>query len=115
MVGFLYLRYTCDPEKLWSWYEPYLDDPEEFNASSNPNVKTCVSFALLSVCLSVTISCVGFRTMGEWLVGLLSENNYFSTILPRIPKKIQDSINVKVRGPERWSVYDHDRNTQSYA
>lgn len=32
-------------------------------------------------------------------MGLLSENNYFSTILPRIPKKIQDSINVKVKRP----------------
>lgn len=42
-VGFLYLRYTCDPEKLWGWYEPYLDDKEEFNAAANPNVKTYVN------------------------------------------------------------------------
>lgn len=41
-MGFLYLRYTCDPEKLWGWYEPYLDDKEEFNAAANPNVKTYV-------------------------------------------------------------------------
>jgi pre-mRNA-splicing factor 38B len=41
-VGFLYLRYTCDPEKLWSWFEPYLDDPEEFNAAANPQDQTCV-------------------------------------------------------------------------
>lgn len=41
-MGFLYLRYTCDPEELWKWFEPYLDDPEEFNASANPSVKTCV-------------------------------------------------------------------------
>jgi pre-mRNA-splicing factor 38B len=27
---------------------------------------------------------------------LLEENNYFGTILPRIPKKIQDSIKVKL-------------------
>lgn len=26
----------------------------------------------------------------------MEENNYFGTILPRIPKKIQDSIKVKV-------------------
>ncbi|KAF1316089.1 Pre-mrna-splicing factor 38b, partial [Globisporangium splendens] len=74
-VGFLYLRYTCDPEKLWGWYEPYLDDKEEFNAAANPNVKT---------------------TIGEWLVGLLEDINYFGTILPRIPKKIEDSIKVKL-------------------
>ncbi|KAJ0396348.1 hypothetical protein P43SY_008649 [Pythium insidiosum] len=74
-VGFLYLRYTCDPEKLWQWFEPYLDDAEEFNASANPSVQT---------------------TIGEWLQGLLQENNYFGTILPRLPKKIQDSIKVKL-------------------
>jgi len=37
----LYLRYTCDPEELWKWFEPYLEDPEEFNASANPSIKTC--------------------------------------------------------------------------
>ncbi|KAF0739508.1 hypothetical protein AaE_008792, partial [Aphanomyces astaci] len=39
-VGFLYLRYTCDPELLWEWYEPFLDDEEEFNASSNDAILT---------------------------------------------------------------------------
>ncbi|TDH73741.1 hypothetical protein CCR75_003647 [Bremia lactucae] len=75
VVGFLYLRYTCEPEDLWTWFEPYLEDPEEFNASANPSVKT---------------------TIGEWLIRLLEENNYFSTILPRIPKKIEDGIKVKL-------------------
>ncbi|GLE06579.1 hypothetical protein PINS_up015973 [Pythium insidiosum] len=74
-VGFLYLRYTCDPEKLWQWFEPYLDDAEQFNASANTSIQT---------------------TIGEWLQGLLQENNYFGTILPRLPKKIQDSIKVKL-------------------
>ena len=34
--------------------------------------------------------------MGEWLVSLLEENNYYGTILPRIPKRIEDGIKVKV-------------------
>ncbi|KAG3109848.1 hypothetical protein PI124_g13672 [Phytophthora idaei] len=75
VVGFLYLRFTCNPEELWTWFEPYLEDPEEFNASANPSVKT---------------------TIGDWLVALLEENNYFGTILPRIPKKIEDGIKVKL-------------------
>ncbi|OWZ08535.1 Pre-mRNA-splicing factor 38B [Phytophthora megakarya] len=75
VVGFLYLRFTCDPEELWTWFEPYLADPEEFNASANPSLKT---------------------TIGEWLVSLLEANNYFGTILPRIPKKIEDLIKVKL-------------------
>ncbi|ETV81479.1 hypothetical protein, variant [Aphanomyces astaci] len=74
-VGFLYLRYTCDPELLWEWYEPFLDDEEEFNASSNDAILT---------------------TMGAWIRSLLEDLNYFNTILPRIPKKIQDGIKVKL-------------------
>lgn len=27
-VGFLYLRYGCDPKELWDWYEPYIEDTE---------------------------------------------------------------------------------------
>jgi hypothetical protein len=51
------------------------------------------------------------RTIGAWLVSLLEENNYFGTILPRIPKKIEDGIKVKVSGAscawgdtERWGL-----------
>jgi pre-mRNA-splicing factor 38B len=29
-LGFLYLRYGCEAEKLWEWFEPYIDDTEEF-------------------------------------------------------------------------------------
>ncbi|RLN46012.1 hypothetical protein BBJ29_003826 [Phytophthora kernoviae] len=75
VVGFLYLRFTCEPEELWTWFQPYLEDTEEFNASANPSLKT---------------------TIGEWLITLLEENNYFGTILPRIPKKIEDGIKVKL-------------------
>ena len=27
-VGFLMLRYVADPKTLWSWYAPYVKDPE---------------------------------------------------------------------------------------
>ncbi|RMX69608.1 hypothetical protein KXD40_008247 [Peronospora effusa] len=85
VIGFLYLRFTCDPEELWTWFEPYLEDSEEFNASANPSLKT---------------------TIGEWLVKLLEENNYFGTILPRIPKKIEDGIKVKERAKENLAIVD---------
>ncbi|KAL4145642.1 hypothetical protein PRNP1_013308 [Phytophthora ramorum] len=75
VVGFLYLRFAFDPDELWTWFEPFLEDPEEFNASANTSLKT---------------------TIGEWLISLLEENNYFGTILPRIPKKIEDGIKVKL-------------------
>ncbi|RHY35372.1 hypothetical protein DYB32_000130 [Aphanomyces invadans] len=34
--------------------------------------------------------------MGAWIRSLLEDINYFNTILPRIPKKIQDGIKVKM-------------------
>ncbi|KAI9909045.1 hypothetical protein PsorP6_014559 [Peronosclerospora sorghi] len=91
VIGFLYLRYTCDPAKLWTWFEPYLDDPEAFNAAANPSLKT---------------------TMGDWLVRLLEENTYFGTILPRIPKKIEDGIKVKV---SEWEGGQSDAHGGGYA
>lgn len=27
-MGFLYLRYVCDPRKLWNWFHKYLRDAE---------------------------------------------------------------------------------------
>lgn len=41
-MGFLYLRYGCDPKELWEWFSPYIDDPEEFAPSSDPNLTMCV-------------------------------------------------------------------------
>ncbi len=29
-LGFLYLRYACESDTIWDWFEAYLDDPEEF-------------------------------------------------------------------------------------
>nr|CCA22193.1 premRNAsplicing factor 38B putative [Albugo laibachii Nc14] len=92
VVGFLYIRYACDPEKLWSWFEPYLDDPEEFNASANVNLQTYETLFSKSERLPLVFC----STIGAWLKSILEENNYFGTILPRIPKKIQDSIKVKL-------------------
>lgn len=36
-IGFLYLRYVCDPKEIWQWISPYIDDEEEFAPSSDPN------------------------------------------------------------------------------
>ena len=27
-IGFLYLRYVCDPRRLWDWYKDYLHDSQ---------------------------------------------------------------------------------------
>lgn len=37
-VGFLYLRYTCNPRQLWQWMQPYIEDRE---VSGNRECSRC--------------------------------------------------------------------------
>jgi pre-mRNA-splicing factor 38B len=73
-LGFLYLRYTCEPKGLWKWFEPYIDDPEEFVPSpGDPPV-----------------------TMGMFVQRLIKELQYFGTLLPRIPVLIERKMKVQL-------------------
>jgi pre-mRNA-splicing factor 38B len=72
-IGFLYLRYSCPPKDLWAWYEPYLEDPEEFAPFSNK---------------SATL------TMGQYLIRLLTDLHYCNTTFPRIPVPIERGYKV---------------------
>ena len=71
-IGFLYLRYTCPPGDLYSWFAPHLEDPEEFFPGSD-EVST---------------------TMGDFVWRLLTEMQYFGTTLPRIPVLIERALRV---------------------
>ncbi|KAK4371577.1 hypothetical protein RND71_011052 [Anisodus tanguticus] len=62
-VGFLYLRYLADFKTLWSWYEPYLKDDEEFSPGCSGKM----------------------TTMGVYVRDLFLGQYYFDTLLPRIP------------------------------
>jgi hypothetical protein len=35
-VGFLYLRYVCDPKNLWGWISRFADDEEVRNQGAEP-------------------------------------------------------------------------------
>jgi pre-mRNA-splicing factor 38B len=72
-IGLLYLRYTCPPAELYKWYEPYLEDTEEFAPGADKSVKT---------------------TIGEYCVKLLTDMQYFGTTLSRIPVPIERKIKV---------------------
>lgn len=72
-IGLLYLRYTCPPADLWKWYEPFLEDPEEFSPGADQNVK---------------------MTIGEYCVKLLMDMQYYGTTLPRIPVPIERKMKV---------------------
>ncbi|KAJ3414534.1 PRP38 pre-mRNA processing factor 38 domain-containing protein B [Chytridiales sp. JEL 0842] len=90
-IGFLYLRYVCEPSDLWSWFEYYIDDEEEVQIEVLPKPKIV--------------------TIGKVCRDLLTEPKWLGTILPRIPVPIARSLeqnlrknppkNAAFKGPEK--------------
>mmetsp|Transcript_6353 Transcript_6353/g.19201 ORF Transcript_6353/g.19201 Transcript_6353/m.19201 type:complete len:367 (-) Transcript_6353:126-1226(-) len=64
-IGFLYLRYGLNPKELWSWFEDYIEDPEEFAPKAASSAKQI--------------------TIGRFVRDLLRDMRYFDIMLPRIP------------------------------
>ena len=73
-IGFLYLRYACEPRLLWNWFEPYLYDEEPVQVEVN-RPKT---------------------TVGNFVRSLLQDMNYHGTLLPRLPVAMERDIKVKL-------------------
>ncbi|GAB4827281.1 suppressor of rad53 null lethality [Ancistrocladus abbreviatus] len=69
-IGFLYLRYAADPKTLWSWFDPYVKDDEEFSPGSSGKM----------------------TTMGVYVRDLLLGQYYFDTLFPRIPVPVMRQI-----------------------
>jgi len=67
-MGFLYLRLVVDPKSLWDWMEDFVDDPEMFAPSSNPDAT---------------------MPMGDFVQKILKDMHYYDTVLPRIPVPIE--------------------------
>ncbi|KAJ1261972.1 hypothetical protein BS78_09G070400 [Paspalum vaginatum] len=92
-IGFLYLRYVADPKVLWTWYEPYLRDDEEFSPGSNGRM----------------------TTMGVYVRDLILGQYYFDSLLPRIPLPVtrQVSANLeKMKLPIKLSGATGDSSRQ---
>lgn len=75
VVGLLYLRFGVASADLWLWFERYVDDAEPFAHEHDPSSKT---------------------TIGEYARKLLTELQYYNTMLPRIPVMIERGIKVKL-------------------
>jgi pre-mRNA-splicing factor 38B len=76
-VGFLYLRFCCDPRKLWGWFAKYVRDSEEFKPSpgSSGRMVTIGEFArdlLLQQVSGVVAACTSWcpvdRLLSAYLV-----------------------------------------------
>uniref|UniRef100_A0A0G4FPA4 Pre-mRNA-splicing factor 38 n=1 Tax=Chromera velia CCMP2878 TaxID=1169474 RepID=A0A0G4FPA4_9ALVE len=74
-AGFLFLRYVHPPEKIWSWWEPYFLDDEEFAPGSDKTKK---------------------MTIGQWLETLITEDKYYGTIPPRLPVKVKNQYGTQL-------------------
>ena len=72
--GFLYIRYCCDPEYMWSWLRRYLLDEEEVTVTIDMHV----------------------LTVGEFVEKLLMEQEYYNTRFPRIPIRIENKLKTKL-------------------
>jgi len=76
VIGFLYLRYAADPTILFEWFQPYLYDEEVVRIEVN--VKK------------------GETTIGKFVRGLLTSQEYYGTRLPRLPAVVEREITTKL-------------------
>eukprot|EP01054_Gregarina_sp_Poly1_P003017 Gregarina_sp_Poly_1__3016@NODE_1847_length_3213_cov_87_893516_g1199_i0_p1_GENE_NODE_1847_length_3213_cov_87_893516_g1199_i0NODE_1847_length_3213_cov_87_893516_g1199_i0_p1_ORF_typecomplete_len477_score91_04PRP38/PF03371_15/5_5e48_NODE_1847_length_3213_cov_87_893516_g1199_i017483178 len=77
VTAYVWLRFVHPPEKLWGWYESLFLDDTSFNpyADKSPQNET---------------------TIGEFVESLLTEDRYFSTVLPRLPVKVKTQYGLQL-------------------
>ncbi|KAJ3388214.1 PRP38 pre-mRNA processing factor 38 domain-containing protein B [Entophlyctis sp. JEL0112] len=76
-IGFLYLRYVCEPTQLWDWFGDYLEDEEEVRVEGG--VRPTV------------------WTIGKVCRVLLTDAKWLGTILPRIPVPVMRDLEAKLK------------------
>jgi len=74
-LGLLFLRLVCNPKNLWIEFAPHLEDESPIQATTDPKDRT---------------------TLGQWAGLLITEQQYFGTILPRIPVKIEREVKIRM-------------------
>jgi len=80
-IGFLYLRYGTNPADIWERFHPYLYDDEPVRLSTK-----------------ITVPEV---TVGKFVRNLLTDMEYFGTLLPRFPVAVERDIKVKLMQAEK--------------
>uniref|UniRef100_A0A7S4R0D4 Pre-mRNA-splicing factor 38 n=1 Tax=Alexandrium monilatum TaxID=311494 RepID=A0A7S4R0D4_9DINO len=74
-IGFLFIRFGLHPDQLWPWLGEYVLDDEELRPSKDSEWHT---------------------TVGEFVEGLLSQDKYYSTVLPRMPMSTKRHLEAKL-------------------
>jgi pre-mRNA-splicing factor 38B len=73
--GFLFIRFGLPSEQLFPWLGEYLLDDEELRPAKDSE---------------------WFTTVGEFVEGLLSQDKYYSTVLPRLPMSTKRQLEAKL-------------------
>jgi pre-mRNA-splicing factor 38B len=91
-TGFLYLRYTCEPERLFKWFQPYLYDEEPIQVTAGKKG------ASRNQCQAETI--------GTFVRSLLSstKRDYYGTMLPRLRQLMKMRITPCNGIKLKWTV-----------
>lgn len=108
-IGFLYLRYNCDPDILFQWLDPYLYDDEPIQVRAK---KAIAGHNRGGESKKGTD-----HTIGSFVRSLLSttSRDYCGTILPRLPIQIERDIQVKLLQAEKMQTRaeSHFRNKRT--
>eukprot|EP00747_Dinoflagellata_sp_TGD_P137236 gnl/TRDRNA2_/TRDRNA2_175656_c1_seq2.p1 gnl/TRDRNA2_/TRDRNA2_175656_c1~~gnl/TRDRNA2_/TRDRNA2_175656_c1_seq2.p1 ORF type:complete len:571 (+),score=127.38 gnl/TRDRNA2_/TRDRNA2_175656_c1_seq2:125-1837(+) len=73
--GFLYVRFGIPSDQLWSWLDEYILDDEEVRPQKDSDAGV---------------------TIGEYVEGLLNQERYFGTVLPRLPMSAKRTLELKL-------------------
>mmetsp|Transcript_69481 Transcript_69481/g.186370 ORF Transcript_69481/g.186370 Transcript_69481/m.186370 type:complete len:353 (-) Transcript_69481:57-1115(-) len=74
-VGFLFIRFGMHPDQLWPWLGEFTLDDQELRPAKDSEWRT---------------------TVGEFVEGLLSQDKYYSTPLPRLPMSTKRTLEAKL-------------------
>jgi len=74
-AGALFVRFGLNPDQLWSWLGEYVLDEEEVKPAKDAEWIT---------------------TFGEYVEGLLSQDRYYSVVLPRLPMSTKRQLEAKM-------------------
>lgn len=102
-IGFLYLRYACDPAHVWNYIQDYIYDEEPIHVQAKASSGRRNN---------------NDSTIGGFVRSLFSSTTYYGTIFPRLPTQMERDLAVKLLQAEkvqsRAESHFRDARTMEY-
>lgn len=83
-AGFLAIRYSFKGQDVWDTLKEYLFDTEPFCPRRHSSASV----------LQPGVEPTANTSMGEWVEGLVSEDKYHGTVLPRLPLPVKREVGM---------------------